>query len=548
MTAINLTKTQGPLACPPVTHDQRSELGQMVISHHVEGLVTGYLEQYPGFLCSVLQKHEIWLARYMRDEYNIQLPTRKAIRPPDSTRMATSNPMFASHPAKSQANPQANPQVSPQVNPQVNLTHSATSRVPTSNPTFANNPAKSQANPQVNPQVNLTHSATSRVPGTNPITAANPRTAPSPAEDDNGYHSEKSTSSLPSAWPSKEDLEIPYPTPDKHLLPERSLPRGTGNKWTFDEQDIAIGFMYGLRDDPQGPRTEKRFEEVSRLMMEVHNIERSKNSVKNMWNRIGRHRSQYDERKNKNAPLATSQQGKQARVENELKKAGKRRATEEPPSAQPSPKMTKRQTSSQPYTNYMTRVNPAVADPKYEHPSNYKGDAFVTPGTASMNSLQPQRAGMPQTASLSATPGLLSMNAIQSQQIGTLQTTSSSAAPGLISMNDILPQHNPWDLPAAGTVSQIADSSALPDLDLSEFTADFDANEDVFGDPLEGTFDGNFDDGFLANFGGNFDGPSDINVGNDLKSNEGEVDEDNLSFGNWCLCEIAQMDAEAGQV
>jgi hypothetical protein len=338
-------------------------MGQLAITYHLEGLITGYLEQFPGFLGCVLQKHEIWLAGYLLAEYNIQLPTRKA---------NFKLPAFSQvrHDAPANLRPAPSSATKPAANPPAHKPHNA--------PSASSRPIQTSTHYQK-------------------ATVENGSSYDS-AEDDNSC-SPKSTSSQPSSWPTEEDLAVPYPAPDKWLERERGMPTGTGYKWTFDEQDIAIGYMYRMRDDPHMPKTERRFEEVSRLMMEEHKIERSKNSVKNMWNRIGRARSKYDERKNKNAPLATSQQGKHARIENEVKKAGKRKAVEEPPTAEPVQKMRKTAAPAQPPLFDPTAVfdptaapaQPPLSDPElagvnYQRPPGYDTS---TPVYVNMNEIQP---------------------------------------------------------------------------------------------------------------------------------------------------------------
>jgi hypothetical protein len=400
-------------ACPPGDHRYtKNEMGLLVTTHHLEGLVTGYLEQFPGFLGCALQKHEIWLARYLLAEYNIQLPTRK---------------VNFKHPASSQARHDAPPNPRP-TSARVTNDASVNSRPAPSSATkpAANPPARKPYNAPlassrfVQPPVPSSAFQTST--HYQKLTVENGSSYDS-AEDDNS-HSPKSTPSQPSAWPTEEDLSVPYPAPDKWLAKERGKPTGTGRKWTFDEQDIAIGYMYKMRDDPQMPKTERRFEEVSRLMMEEHKIERSKNSVKNMWNRIGRARSKYDERKNKNAPLATSQQGKHARIENELKKAGKRKAVEEPPSAEPQQKMRK--------TAALTQL------PLFDLTAPPAQPPLSDPALASIN--------------YQLHPGY------------------DTSAPVYVNMNEIQPQ---------GTLPTVP-SLPLPELGLSDFNGEFDIDDNYF--------------------------------------------------------------------
>ena len=76
--------------------------------------------------------------------------------------------------------------------------------------------------------------------------------------------------------------------------------------------------MLDVRDE--GKITgEDRFREVARRLL-AEGIERDFYPVKNYWNRTGRARSGFDERKNKTAPLATSKQGKKAKEENGKKR------------------------------------------------------------------------------------------------------------------------------------------------------------------------------------------------------------------------------------
>ena len=159
-----------------------------------------------------------------------------------------------------------------------------------------------------------------------------------PIVDHNG-ESPRCTSSESTPEPTEEDLKVPYPAPQSYLDLEANLPRGKNLKWTFEEQDIAIAHMFALVSDPTFPQTELRFADTSRHL-KAHGIDRTKCSVKNMWNRIGRHRSGLDERKKKSEILATSMQGKQARLENGAKKSRKRKAS--PETAEPAQKKTKR--------------------------------------------------------------------------------------------------------------------------------------------------------------------------------------------------------------
>lgn len=79
--------------------------------------------------------------------------------------------------------------------------------------------------------------------------------------------------------------------------------------WTIFEDDLVIGHMLDIRVDPSVPETEARFAEVSKRLQNGNNIWRTKTSIKNMWNRVGRARSGFDERRRQGGPAATSMQG-----------------------------------------------------------------------------------------------------------------------------------------------------------------------------------------------------------------------------------------------
>ncbi|KIW20137.1 hypothetical protein PV08_00712 [Exophiala spinifera] len=105
---------------------------------------------------------------------------------------------------------------------------------------------------------------------------------------------------------------IPYPAPRN--LVTASMSQQKGKKWRLFEEESCIRHMLNIRDEGvvQG---EDRFREAQRRMASVDGIHKdAKYAVKNFWNRVGRARSGFDERKNQKAPLATSQQGKTARA------------------------------------------------------------------------------------------------------------------------------------------------------------------------------------------------------------------------------------------
>lgn len=335
---------------------------QAIMHHHVEGLVVSYLETNPGLFAGLLQKHEVFLAQYVRAYYNVLLPTRKSLRCP----LPTFQPANAKFTV---AKPQSKPS-SPAKLPSAHASNYQPASSDTPQAVKNQRPvveftqiSKYQRSSAGDPQANQSQplaTTSSQIRKCSQPTAEHLQTSNcqrsstelpqttnyEPPSVENGDSPQSTSSQLNSNWPTEEDLNVPFPAPDKYLDREAGLNRGKGYKWTFHEQDLAIEAMFMVRNDPTVPRTEKRFEKISRILMERNGIERSKDSVKNMWNRIGRHRSKYDERKTKSSQLATSQQGKQARMEHEAKRNGKRKASAEP--EQRAPKKSKPSSTSKP--------------------------------------------------------------------------------------------------------------------------------------------------------------------------------------------------------
>ena len=113
---------------------------------------------------------------------------------------------------------------------------------------------------------------------------------------------------LTSAYNQPAGQFMDYPAPSELLIASKKQEAGTKGSWRLFEEDKAIKHMFDVRDEGQ-LAGETRFQEVSnRLKRE--GIDRGFFAVKNYWNRTGRARSGFDERKNKTAPLATSKQGK----------------------------------------------------------------------------------------------------------------------------------------------------------------------------------------------------------------------------------------------
>ncbi|KIV89712.1 hypothetical protein PV10_07092 [Exophiala mesophila] len=104
------------------------------------------------------------------------------------------------------------------------------------------------------------------------------------------------------------DPFIPYPAP-AHLI-EASRNEPAQKKWRLFEEDACIKHMLDIRDEGV-LRGEARFAEAQRRMKDFDGVEKpATHAVKNFWNRYGRARSGYDERKIKSDVLATSQQAK----------------------------------------------------------------------------------------------------------------------------------------------------------------------------------------------------------------------------------------------
>jgi hypothetical protein len=114
-----------------------------------------------------------------------------------------------------------------------------------------------------------------------------------------------------------------YPAPRDLLAASRKQDAGTKGSWRLFEEDRAIKHMLDVRDEAQ-ISGEARFQQVSDRL-KAEGIGRGFFAVKNYWNRTGRARSGFDERKNKTAPLATSKQGKTFRQGKKAKGQSKKR-------------------------------------------------------------------------------------------------------------------------------------------------------------------------------------------------------------------------------
>jgi len=118
---------------------------------------------------------------------------------------------------------------------------------------------------------------------------------------------------------SKTRVACPYPAPFdilaasqikyQSLCHESAAKSGNGNRdrvaFTIFEDDQIIRHMLAVRLDASIPETERRFEVVSQRMAKDPRtpVPRSKMALKNMWCRVGRARSGFDERKAGNQDL-----------------------------------------------------------------------------------------------------------------------------------------------------------------------------------------------------------------------------------------------------
>jgi hypothetical protein len=93
-----------------------------------------------------------------------------------------------------------------------------------------------------------------------------------------------------------------YPAPRDLLAASQKQDAGTKSSWRLFEEDRAIKHMLDVRDKAQ-IYGEARFQQVSDRL-KAEGIRRGFFAVKNYWNRTGRARSGFDERKNKTVPLA----------------------------------------------------------------------------------------------------------------------------------------------------------------------------------------------------------------------------------------------------
>ena len=134
---------------------------------------------------------------------------------------------------------------------------------------------------------------------------------------------------------------VQYPASPRLLNASQGQSPGPKNSWRLYDEDRAIYHMLVIKDEKtlvqnrKNPKKqtveltfkgEARFEEVSRRM-KIEGLDRSWVSIRNQWNRTLRLRSGFDERKNKQAPLATSKQGKKVQGTTRQRKTPARQET-----------------------------------------------------------------------------------------------------------------------------------------------------------------------------------------------------------------------------
>ena len=135
-------------------------------------------------------------------------------------------------------------------------------------------------------------------------------------------------------------LRTPYPAPHDILIASHKKYKSniaaanakaqlgatdTSNRipFTIYEDDQIIAHMLAVSQDSSVPQTEERFAEVSRrLCGDGSGVYRSGTAIKNMWCRVGRGRSGYDERKGVRRRGDHVVNGWRAKPGNEKRKSG----------------------------------------------------------------------------------------------------------------------------------------------------------------------------------------------------------------------------------
>ncbi|OAL27648.1 hypothetical protein AYO20_09721 [Fonsecaea nubica] len=141
---------------------------------------------------------------------------------------------------------------------------------------------------------------------------------------------------------------MPYPAP-AHLVAASRLQHPT-RSWALWEEEACIRHMLDIHRERQ-LKGEARFREaLSRMQLQDGVTRTGHSAVKNFWNRVGRARSSFDERRNKSAPLATSKQGRRSKSESSSLLSQRRRTTRASSSHQ-KPRSTRRRRSPESWTD-----------------------------------------------------------------------------------------------------------------------------------------------------------------------------------------------------
>lgn len=163
--------------------------------------------------------------------------------------------------------------------------------------------ASEEDDSQAGPEVNPTHAEEENTTTNTPLSS-------SPSSGSPSTTTPSAPITPPQSSPPQDASILPYPAPPNLVAASRQQP--DGKKWRLFEEESCIRHMLDIRNENQ-LQGEARFAEAQRRMAAMDGIKKDgKFAIKNFWNRVGRARSGFDERKNKKAPLATSRQGKSA--------------------------------------------------------------------------------------------------------------------------------------------------------------------------------------------------------------------------------------------
>jgi hypothetical protein len=340
---------------------KHSYLVEGYLADHPES-VEGFINANPKYFDQYLIRHPEFAINYLH--YN-RLPSGYGIPPdmfgvtsivtPPPSNVRTESPPSAGLPSPDTSPPAAPPPPPPADGPGRKSTTRKPQaiRKPPTKPASRSQqalPKAALAEPGRKPQQRPPASATASVSATLPSLVDAPMTPDSAPKKTAGPSRSKSRAASGAAAPSNGSSHtqiynvlltsaygqtagqfMGYPASTDLLAASRKQDAGTKGSWRLFEEDKAIKHMLDVRDEAQ-LAGESRFQEVSRRLT-AEGIERGFFAVKNYWNRTGRARSGFDERKNKTAPLATSKQSKAFRQGKKGKgqsknKRGKRVKTE----------------------------------------------------------------------------------------------------------------------------------------------------------------------------------------------------------------------------